>query len=127
MGYKLELDLPNVGKGVEVYLDGLGFFENGKDYEITDEQADAFRVAHQEVTYHTDPDNGMVTHTTEEPGPTVLEYFKSHEGVTVSSDKKVAKKAAAPPQGGNSAPVEGEGNKDAGDGSNDENKGGDGQ
>jgi len=122
MGYKLELDLPNVGKGVEVYLDGLGIYENGKDYEITDEQANAFRVAHQVVTYHTDEETGTVTHTTEEPGPTVLEYFKDREGVSVSTDKKSepAKKAAA------SSPVVSEANKGAADGSS-ENKGGEGQ
>jgi hypothetical protein len=124
MGYKLELDLPNVGKDVEVYLEGLGFFVNPGEYEITDEQAEAFRVAHQKVTYHTDPDNGMVTHTEEEPGPTVLEYFKDREGVTVTIEKSTKK--SAPDKSGSATPVVNEVNKVADDGSN-KNGGGDGQ
>lgn len=92
MGYKLKLDLPNVGKGVEVYLEGLGVLENPGEYEVSDEEADAFRVTHQEVTYHQDEETGTVTHTTVEPGPTVLEYFEGREGIEVSVLKAKPKK-----------------------------------
>jgi hypothetical protein len=153
MGYKLELDLPNVGKGVEVYLEGLGMFENPGEYEISDEQAEEFRVAHQVVTYHQDPDNGLITSTDIEPGPTVLQYFKDREGITVSTPKKATTKKAAAPQNkvpededpgtvdeddvpdvipdggpqseGSPDPVVSEADKSAGDGSSNENKGGD--
>lgn len=121
MGYKLELDLPNVGEGVEVYIDGLGTYENPGEYEITDEQANGFRVAHQVVTYHTDPDNGMIASTDVELGPTIEEYFADREGISVTETKPApAKKAAASSQSGsqNNSPVEGEANKAAGDGSN---------
>jgi hypothetical protein len=90
MGYKLELDLPNAGQGVEVYVDGLGILENGKTHDIDDEQAQAFRVAHRTYKSDTDPDTGIVTNVEEIEGPTVLEYFKGTEGITVTTDKKAA-------------------------------------
>jgi hypothetical protein len=132
MGYKLELDLPNYGKGVEVYLEGLGILENGGTYEVSDEEAAAFRVVHQIVTYHTNPDTGMVTHTTEEPGPTVLEYFKDREGIKVSASKKKSKDAEETPPGQthggpqSTSPVVPDDNTDPVDGST-KPEGGDGQ
>ncbi|SRR6266498_3687509 len=102
MGYKLELDLPHAGKGVEVYLDGLGVYENPGEYEVTDEQDTTFRTVHQ---------------TAGGPGPTVLEYFKDTVGIKVTevepADKKpaakkaVAKKAAAAPSDKDTGPVVG--------------------
>jgi hypothetical protein len=77
---------------VEVYLDGLGLFENGKTHEISDEQAQEFRVAHRTYKETTDPDTGMVTSVEESEGPTVLEYFRSSEGISVSKLKAARNK-----------------------------------
>jgi hypothetical protein len=45
MGYRMKVNLPNRPQGVEISIPGLGAFENGKTYDVTDEQATAFRRA----------------------------------------------------------------------------------
>lgn len=131
MGYKVELDLPNVGKGVEVYVDGLGILENPGTYEVSQEEADAFRVVHQKVTYNQDPDNGLVTSTDVELGPTLLEYFKGKEGVKVTKTKDTKKAESTPevpPQthGGpqSESPVVPPADGGGADGSDEKNEGG---
>jgi len=118
MGYKLKLDLPNAGKGVEVYLDGLGSFENGAEHDITDEQAAYFRVAHQKVKDHKDDDTGLITHVDVEPGPTLLEYYKDREGIEVTTSKAESKKSdPVPGASGKKDPVDSAKDKDPADGS----------
>lgn len=46
--YRLTLDMPNSAAGTKVELDGLGIFENGKSYDIKEEDLDlqTFLVHH---------------------------------------------------------------------------------
>lgn len=75
--YKLHVKLPNAGSGVEVNITGLGTFENGKVYDISKEQAEAFRVANGHIVAG---EHGEPKH---ELGPTLVEAFKDREGIKV--------------------------------------------
>lgn len=92
--YKLAIDLPNSAPGAEVSINGLGVFENGREYEIDDDRAEAYRLVNQVQTSTTDKDGAMTVST--EPGPTLLEAFKSHPGIKVTTvkEKKTAEEGA---------------------------------
>ncbi len=80
MGYVIKFDIPGLAKGAEVQIAGLGTFENGNEYVISDEEHDSFR------RYH-----GTVTDKNElELGATLLQS-KIH-GVAVEATKKSTKK-----------------------------------
>lgn len=49
MPYKLKINQQNLAPGAEVQIGGLGVFENGKVYKISDDQARAFQVHHGRV------------------------------------------------------------------------------
>lgn len=87
--YLLKLNLPNLSQDAELELDGLGVFQNGHEYEIDNDRAEAFRLRHVFVD-----DNG-----THQNGPTLLSYYKDSVGVDVSikratPEKKEPKKRA---------------------------------
>jgi hypothetical protein len=86
--YRISVDLPNLGKGQTVEIDGLGIFTNGSEGEVTEEQAEAFRVKHQVAKSETDAEGNMHTEVT--LGPTVLQAFKGNKYITVAraSDKQ---------------------------------------
>jgi len=49
MAFKLTIDMPNLAPDGKVAIMGLGEFQNGKSYEVSDELAEAFRQAHATV------------------------------------------------------------------------------
>jgi hypothetical protein len=49
MAFKLTIDMPNLGPDDKIAIMGLGEFQNGKSYEVSDELADSFRQAHSSV------------------------------------------------------------------------------
>lgn len=84
--YDMTLDLPNLAKGAEVEIDGLGLFENGYTYEIPADLADTFRRKHQRLEGEYNKQGrfeGTIVH-----GPTLLEAFKNHEGIEVAVHKE---------------------------------------
>lgn len=88
--YKLTVDLPDLPKGELVQIPGLGTFENGSSYEVTQEEADGYRVYHQFVKPVTNKDGAIVGAETE-LGNTLLEAAKTMYGVeveTVGNKKK---------------------------------------
>lgn len=96
--YKVEVNMPNLPKGVPVEVDGLGVFENGATYEISEEEALAFRQKHVVIQTKYD-DEGKMTNT---PvlGPAVVDAFKDSETVKVTkgklSDEDKAFRASTP-------------------------------
>lgn len=78
MGYKVEVNYPNLPKGEVVTIDGVGELVNGSTTEVSDAQADAFRTRHP----ISDKDGNLVQ------GPTLLKAFESSEHVKVTSTKK---------------------------------------
>lgn len=68
--YQLELDYPNMPKGQELSIPGLGTYQNGSTTVISKEEADSFRQ------YQVD--NGM-------PDRTLLQAFTGAEYVTVTT------------------------------------------
>lgn len=69
--YSVTVDMPNLPKGEEVEISGLGRFENGKTTTVSKEEAEAFRTFHQRVSYERDENGALITVT--EIGPTLLQ------------------------------------------------------
>lgn len=90
--YKITLNFPNLAKGAEVQIAGLGVFENGYEYVVSDEEAEAFRVHNQVVSTEVGKDDGSFT-TTASPGPTLLQAF----GTGKKSDRPVVVESYTPP------------------------------
>lgn len=55
MDYKLTVDIPGRQKGFKTQIKGLGTFENGQSYDITEEEEHKFR----EVNGHITPSNNV--------------------------------------------------------------------
>ena len=92
--YKIQIDVPNLDKGALVELDSLGIYENGSTVEITEEQAEAFRVRNQtSTTTYTENGDRKVVY---EKGPTVLRAFRSTAGITVTKETGSDSNSAAP-------------------------------
>jgi hypothetical protein len=90
MPYKLRLNLPTVPKGQEVAFTGLGAFANGSEHEVTDEQAELFRLFNgtQEYEEGTEPNELGQRPVVLKQGPTLVEAFKAVDGVTVVKVKE---------------------------------------
>lgn len=90
MAYKVTVNMPNLAKGAEVFIDGLGTFKNGESAVVSNEQANLFRNAHGRVN-----DDGQY-----EQGPTLGQAFGEGTGVTVErvSDKEESAQAEPPPE-----------------------------
>lgn len=75
--YQIKFDFPNLPKGGEIDITGLNnrFYENGKTYAVSEEEAEQYRV-----TYPVVLDDGTTA-----PGPTLLEAFKDNKFVTVTT------------------------------------------
>lgn len=82
--YTIKFDLPNLPKGGEIDIAGLNaIFENGKEYKVSDVEAEAFRTLHIRPVVSEDPLAPVVWGN----GPTLLEAFKDNEHVTVTEVK----------------------------------------
>jgi hypothetical protein len=73
VAYKITVDQPNLAKGTDVFIDGLGTFKNGETQTVSNEQVSHFRNAHGRVN-----DQG-----TWEQGPTLGQAFPVEMGITV--------------------------------------------
>ena len=94
--YKMTVDFPNLAKGAEVQIDGLGIFENGFEHTIDAELAQSYRDHHTTIVEDFDADGTIVGRHTEQ-GPTLLQAFQNHNGITIASSKTKDKKD---PEGG---------------------------
>jgi hypothetical protein len=94
--YTFKIHRPGSPLGAELQIAGLGIFENGKQYTISKEDADAFRVAHQTIVATSDPADGTLT-AAAEIGPTLLQAFKNDPDVTVATVKADKPKEADKP------------------------------
>lgn len=94
--YKMTVDFPNLAKGAEVQIDGLGIFENGYEHTVEDDQAQDFRNSHSTVEEEHDEEGNVISHTTV-PGPTIVQAFKNTEGITVIGSKARGKSKANDP------------------------------
>jgi hypothetical protein len=85
--YKITFDYPNMPKGQEISVPGLGTYRNGSTTFVSKEEAEAFRVYQVDV--------GM-------PDKTLLQAFQGSDYVTVETAKedsgpKPQRDPAAPP------------------------------
>lgn len=80
--YNIQFDLPNLAKGAEINIGGLGSFINGQSFNVTDEEAEQFRVFGTTYTSETD-ESGFLTLTAVK-GKNLREAFDGVPGITVS-------------------------------------------
>jgi hypothetical protein len=86
MDYELSIDMPNLAKGAEVQIAGLGTFENGSSYKITDEEHDSFRRYHGSIQTVTSEANEILGSELA-LGPTLIQASENMYGVSVKQDK----------------------------------------
>lgn len=75
MTYKLKVNSKTLPKGKLVTIKGLGSFENGKTHDVSDEQAERFRVINSVQVSNTNEKGETTTET--KLGPTLTEAVKS--------------------------------------------------
>lgn len=99
--YNITFDLPNLSAGAIVQINGLGTFENGKTHFVDKDQAEAFRVYHQNVqdvtTTVTDEETGKEIEVVQQQvvaGQTLLQAFENTVGVTVETADAPPKESA---------------------------------
>jgi hypothetical protein len=97
VGYKIKVDLPNRPKGAEISIPGLGAFENGKTYDVTDEQAGAFRRARGKMVDDVDGEGNKVGNKLEPCPP--LDELQIH-GVSVEKTSEKAQGTSKPNDAG---------------------------
>lgn len=90
--YNVTVDMPNLPRGEEVEISGLGRFKNGSTTEVSKEDAEAFRTFHQNVRFEHDENGALLTIT--EQGPTVLQA--NIPGVVVETVKEAPSKTETP-------------------------------
>lgn len=89
MAYKITIDKANLGKGAEVFIDGLGTFKNGETAVVSNDQVEHFRNAHG----YTDTSGGTPQWV---QGPTLGQAFGEGTGITV---ERVSESQASPEDG----------------------------
>src|SRR5689334_979644 len=82
--YEVDLDVPGRPKGDQIQIAGLGTFSNGDSHEITDDQAQAFRVS-RSTTEPVLGDDDEVLGSERVLGPTLLQASKNMNGVSVTT------------------------------------------
>ncbi len=80
--YKLTVNMPNLPKGDDVIIDGLGVFKNGETSEVTAEQAAYFRRHHGGLAWDEAAEADVW-----KDGRTLLEASKNMFGVEVAVDR----------------------------------------
>ena len=98
MSYTIALDYPNLPVGGTLIIDGLGEFENGQSYDISDEDAAQYQA--RKAVISSDYDEKGQLHTTVAVGPTLAEVFEGHPNITVTITPPVVvppKVAVVPP------------------------------
>src|SRR5262252_2650878 len=81
MTFRLKFDNPHAGEGAQLAIHGLGVFENGKTYDVSDEAAEQFRRMNSTVQQEYN-EEGMATSSELVPGPPLDEV--QIYGVTVT-------------------------------------------
>lgn len=101
--YTISIDLPDLPKGTDVDVDGLGTFENGSVNDISDELAESFRTHHATIDTKLGEDgshqNSIVL------GRSIEEAFADNPNITVEKASKAVpvkpakEKTAVNPEG----------------------------
>lgn len=100
--YELDVDVPGLPKGEGLQIMGLGEFENGSTYLITESEAQSFRVMNATMEPVVDEDTQAITGAEYTLAPTLLQLSNTFvEGITVTThgeteaEKKARQEAAA--------------------------------
>jgi hypothetical protein len=100
--YELDVDVEGLPKGEPLQIMGLGVFENGSSYLITESEAERYRLMNATMEPIVDEDTQAVLGAEYTKSPTLLQLSDSlPEGITVSKhgesaeEKKARQEAAA--------------------------------
>lgn len=85
VAYVMEIDVEGSPKGEEFQIAGLGTFKNGETYEVTKEEADAYRTYHSRQKPILEEGTNAILGSELENGPTLLQAAKGMHGVKVST------------------------------------------
>ena len=89
--YTIAIDLPNLPEGSALEIDGLGEFQNGQTFDISDELADTYQARKAVLVSEYDEEGHL--HNSLEAGPTLMEAFADHPFIKVT-----AKSGTVPPK-----------------------------
>lgn len=98
MPYRMKVDQPNLAKGEEVLIPGLGAFANGETHDITDEQAETYRQRNAVLEDVLDSKGQRTGRATSKPGPPLIDV--NVHGITVEHVEE-ARQASSKPQPNN--------------------------
>ena len=90
--YKITVNLPNLGPGVLVEIDGVGIFENGSTTVLPDDFSEQAFIAHHAPSRIMQDDATVsATYGKDKAAEyNLLTAFKSANGITVEEVKKAA-------------------------------------
>jgi hypothetical protein len=97
--YELEVNIPEQPEGSPIQIPGLGVFENGKKYEITEDEANNYRVHNSVQVPDIDEETHVVLGGHFEQGPSLYDAAQTMYGVNVTdlSSGKQSKDEEEPP------------------------------
>lgn len=99
--YEVTVNNPVLGKGVEVEIPGLGIVKNGSTTEVSEEQAETFRLVNQGPVVTEQDENGADVYKQPDKGPTLLQAYKDDPHVEVRTvEEKPKQDKPTPPKGG---------------------------
>ena len=81
--YHIAFNSTELPRGAEIEVDGLGVFKNKSEYDVSKDDAEAYRQRHVQQTSEYDKDGNLIVTT--EPGPTLLQAFHGREDVVVTN------------------------------------------
>jgi hypothetical protein len=88
--YEVKIDQPNLPEGEPIQIPGLGTFENGGTYDVSEAEAEAYRSYHTRQVPKIDPETKAYLGADVELGPSLADVAESMYGVTVEEvDKTV--------------------------------------
>lgn len=85
--YKIAINLPSVGEGVDVEVDGLGVFPNGSAVVVDDDLADSFERRHGVTMAAARFQEGIEVTTVEKPKPVTPPQTPSNNDAQKGGDK----------------------------------------
>lgn len=87
IAYEIEINQPNLPEGEPIQVPGLGTFENGQTYDVTEEEGNSYRAFHS----YQEPiigENNEVLGANTLPGRDLAEAFEGAYGITVTKTDK---------------------------------------
>jgi len=86
--YEVKIDQPNLPEGEPIQIPGLGTFENGGTYDVSEAEAEAYRSFHTRQVPKIDEETQSIVGADVELGPTLAQAAENMYGVSVEEVNK---------------------------------------